>query len=205
MDHTKPLLFLDHCSRPSGERSPADLLCFWRFYVSLGIMRIGNELLTTGQAAELLGCSRQHVVDLCDEGKLDHQSTGKHRRVRQQDIEAYLQRLSARPRREALRSLWLNRAVAGKIARDPEGVLAKARQNLRRFRRIHARGTALPWLDEWEHILDEGPDAVMRTLVSETPHATDLRQNSPFPGVLSERERRDVLEAFSRYWERRAA
>jgi excisionase family DNA binding protein len=30
----------------------------------------GTELLTTGQAAKLLGCSRQHVVDLCERGRL---------------------------------------------------------------------------------------------------------------------------------------
>lgn len=163
-----------------------------------------RELLTTGQAAELLGCSRQHVVDLCDEGKLTYQTTGTHRRVSRQDLDAYLQR-GDQPRREALRSLWLNRAIAGKLARDPERVLAKARENLNRFRRIHARGTVRRWLDEWERVINEGPEAAMRALVSETSHAADLRQNSPFPGVLTPHERRQVLDAFARHWNQRAA
>jgi hypothetical protein len=30
----------------------------------------GQELLSTGEAAALLGVSRQHVVDLCDAGAL---------------------------------------------------------------------------------------------------------------------------------------
>ena len=76
---------------------------------------------------------------------------------------------------------------------------------LERFRGIHARGSVHRWLEEWERIIDQGPESVMRTLTANTPQAADLRQNSPFPGVLSEAERRAVLEAFSRYWARRAA
>lgn len=168
-------------------------------------MRMEHDLLTTGEAAKLLGCSRQHVVDLCDEGKLPYQTTGTHRRVLRQDLDAYIQRGDPQHRRETLRSLWLNRAIAGKLAHDPERVLAKARQNLDRFRRIHGRGTVRRWLDEWERIIDEGPEAVMRTLAAETSHAADLRQNSPFPGVLTQHERRQVLDAFARHWNRRAA
>ena len=167
-------------------------------------MRISGDLLSTGQAAELLGCSRQHVVDLCEAGRLPCQAIGKHRRVRRADLSAFLP-AERGPRREFVRSLWLNRAVAGKLARDPDRVLAKARNNLERFRGIHAGGSVRRWLDEWERIVEEGPESVMRTLTAETPHAADLRQNSPFPGVLSEAERRSVLAAFARYWERRAA
>ena len=164
-------------------------------------VRTDTDLLSTGKAAKLLGCSRQHVVDLCDEGKLGCQRTGVHRRVRRADLEAFIGR---RPRREQLRSLWLNRVVAGKLAQDPDRVLARARRNLERFQAIHAGGTAVRWLDEWQRIIAQGPEAVMRTLTSEAPHAADLRQNSPFAGVLSESERRDVLESFTRHWERRA-
>jgi len=168
----------------------------------MGEGRTDTDLLSTGKAAKLLGCSRQHVVDLCDEGKLGCQRAGVHRRVRRDDLEAFIGR---RPRREELRSLWLNRAVAGKVAQDPDRVLALARRNLERFRAIHAGGTVVRWLDEWRRIIAEGPEAVMRTLTSETAHAADLRQNSPFAGVLSESERRHVLESFTRNWERRAA
>ncbi len=97
-----------------------------------------------------------------------------------------------------------NRVVAGKLAQDPDRVLARARRNLERFQAIHAGATVVRWLDEWQGIIAQGPEAVMRTLTSEAPHAADLRQNSPFAGVLSESERRDVLESFTRHWERRA-
>ncbi|HEV2251157.1 MAG TPA: hypothetical protein VGT60_11700 [Candidatus Limnocylindria bacterium] len=107
--------------------------------------------------------------------------------------------------REELRSLWVNRAVAAHLARDPERILRRARKNLDRFSRIHAGGSAKPWLERWRTVLDQGPEAVMQVLTSTAPEATELRQNSPFPGVLPEKERRDVLESFATYWRRTAA
>ncbi|MPY81460.1 MAG: helix-turn-helix domain-containing protein, partial [Actinophytocola sp.] len=38
----------------------------------------GEQLLSTGQAAEVLGCSRQHVVDLCSSGQLPYVTVGTH-------------------------------------------------------------------------------------------------------------------------------
>lgn len=107
--------------------------------------------------------------------------------------------------REELRSLWLNRAVAARVARDPVRVLAHARKNLDRFSEVHAGSTTQHWLDRWRDVLDQGPEIVMEMLTSATPDAAELRQNSPFPGVLPERERRDVLDSFSRYWKRTEA
>jgi excisionase family DNA binding protein len=165
-------------------------------------------LLTTGKAAEVIGCSRQHVVDLCNAGTLPHQLTPVHRRIRREDAEALARRRTARRpqlRREELRSLWLNRAIAGKLATDPEPVLQIARDNLARFTEIHRGGTVEHWLQAWRAILGAGPEAVMDTLTSTDPHAIELRQNSPFPGVLSDDERHAVLASFKRYWRQQQA
>jgi excisionase family DNA binding protein len=68
------------------------------------------DLITTGCAAALLGCSRQHVVDLCTQRALPFVSVGSHRRVRRADVTAL-----ARPAlsRDQERSLWLHRVAAG--------------------------------------------------------------------------------------------
>lgn len=152
-----------------------------------------SDLLTTQHAATLLGCSRQHVVDLCASGKLPYVRIGTHRRIRRADIEALK---AIRPlRREELRSLWLHRAVAGKVVADPDRAIATARRNISRFREIQPR--ARTWLDAWDRILDAGPERVLETLTSSARDAIDLRQNTPFVGLLNEKERLAILSSFA--------
>jgi len=152
-----------------------------------------SELLTTRQAAEVLGCSRQHVVDLCDAGRLPFARIGTHRRIRRRDLEALTPARTLR--REALRSLWLHRAVAGRFVTDPPAAIALARSNLRRIREIQPRAGV--WLDAWDRVLDAGAESLLEVLTSTSRSAIDLRQNTPFAGVLSEAERQAILSAFA--------
>ena len=150
----------------------------------------------------LLRSSRQHVVDMCERGLLPYVKVGSHRRLRRPDVEAVL-----RPEltRDQLKALWLHRAVAGRLVQDPDAVLAKATVNLERLRRVHPDGMAAMWLDRWGMVLDTGIEAVLDTLASRAPEAIELRQNSPFAGVLSEAERQAVLAAFAGFWRSRHA
>jgi len=161
------------------------------------------DLLTTGEAAALLGCSRQHVVDLCARGDLPCLTVGTHRRVRRADVEALATApvgARGRARRpEQVRSLWLHRAVAGRLARDPERVLRRARRNLERLERAHPAGTSSRWLARWRRLVEEGPEAVMRVLGAESAEADELRRNSPFAGVLPDAERLAILRACRRH------
>jgi len=156
-------------------------------------------LLTTGEAARFLRSSRQHVVDLCERGLLPYVKVGAHRRVWRADIEAML---APELTRDQTKALWLHRAVAGRLVADPDAVLTKARANLGRLRRIHPDGMAAVWLNRWQAALDEGAEAVLEVLTSRAPHAVELRQNSPFAGVLTETERHAVLAAFAASWQR---
>lgn len=154
-------------------------------------------MLTTGEVATMLRSSRQHVVDLCERGVLPFVRVGSHRRIRREDVDALLrpkQRLS----RDQLKALWLHRAIAGSLVTNPDDVLEKARVNLDRLLRQH-RGTMTEvWLSRWQETLDEGAEAVLDVLTSREPDAVELRQNSPFAGVLPEAQRRQVLESFRR-------
>jgi len=156
-----------------------------------------DELLTTGEAAKILNASRQHVVDLCESGDLPFVTTGVHRRVRRGDVEA-LRTRTQRLTRDQLRSLWLSHAVAGRLVADPETVLDLAHVNLETMRAAHPRGLAARWLDEWAKLLDGPVERVLEALTSRAPRFRELRQNSPFAAVLSDEERRAVLDAFSR-------
>jgi excisionase family DNA binding protein len=156
------------------------------------------DLITTGEAARLLGCSRQHIVDLCDAGRLSAtREGGSHRRVHRSDVLALIRRA---PTRDQELSRWLHTAIAGRLVTEPDFVLGRARENLERFARIHQGTMAERWLDLWRATLDSGPDQVLAVLISDTPQATDLRQNSPFTGILPEDERRKVLSSFRGHW-----
>jgi excisionase family DNA binding protein len=157
-----------------------------------------EDLIRTGEAAVLLGCSRQHVVDLCDSGRLPVvRGGGSHRHVRRSDVLA----MARRPlTREQEQSRWLHAAIASRLVAEPDLVLGRARDNLDRFSAVHAGTMASHWLGLWRDALDAGPDQVLTVLVSEAPQAAEMRQNSPFTGILPPDERRAVLESFRRHW-----
>jgi excisionase family DNA binding protein len=168
---------------------------------------IAGELLTTGQVALLLGCSRQHVVDLCESGALACVTIGTHRRVTRADVTAFARRdePASRLTRDQLRSLWLHRAVAGHVAEDPDAVLARARATIDRWLASRPPGGATRALERWREIIGQGPEAVMEMLVSSSPAARELRQSSPFTRVLSEAERQSIVRSFHRHWIRERA
>ena len=161
-----------------------------------------SERLTTGEAAKLLGTSRQQVVNLCERGDLPFVMVGKHRRVERSAVEALLRPKPALTR-DQLKSLWLHQAVAGNLVTDPDAVLSKAAVNLDRLSAQHQGTMTEVWLTRWRELLRQGPGAVLQALTD--PESVELRQNSPFAGVLSGPQRKQVLDAFGRSgWERAA-
>lgn len=54
----------------------------------VSIVPVATEL-TTQAAAELIGCSRPHVVKLLESGKIKFTKVGKHRRIRYEDVILY--------------------------------------------------------------------------------------------------------------------
>lgn len=153
-----------------------------------------HGLVTTGQAAILLRTSRAHVVDLCLRGLLPFVRVGGQRRIRRADVEALIE---PGLNRDELQTLWLHRAVAGKVVANPSAILAAAAINLRRLRRMHPEGRAWEWLDRWDAVFEEGVEAVLEALTSSAGYAVELRRMSPFTGILTEVERQTVIVAFA--------
>ncbi len=58
----------------------------------VSIVPIAAEV-TTQKAAEILGCSRPHLVKLLEAGKIEFAKVGKHRRIRYEDVLKYKQEL----------------------------------------------------------------------------------------------------------------
>lgn len=157
-----------------------------------------QDLLTTGQVAALLGTTPRHVVNLCLRGELPYSMAGTHRRIRRADALMLAGRAAASQggplTADQLRSLWLHRAAAGRVARDPLGTLEYARRTIERL--LEGEPAGARWLRHWLDLIDRGPDAVMRAMTSIDPLARELRQNSPFLGLLPDDERRAILDAF---------
>lgn len=104
--------------------------------------------------------------------------------------------------REERRSLHVHAAISRRIVADPEGALARARRNVQTMRKAN-RGAA-PLLQEWRRVLDDGIGRVLQVLADPGEHARELRQVTPFAGLLTTRERQQVYRSF-REAERRAA
>lgn len=70
---------------------------------SITVVPVGKEV-TTQQAADLLNVSRQYLVRLLDEGRIPFRKTGKHRRLRIEDVLAFKEERD-KNRRAGLREL----------------------------------------------------------------------------------------------------
>jgi len=200
---------LDHASRRNPKNTIRGcILCCLCLCASVFHMRrhiaeaeiqeaTDDEVLTTGEAARILNSSRQHVVDLCNRGDLPFTTVGTHRRIRRSDVEALAER-TLRLTRDQRRSLWLTYAIAGRLVAAPEPSLETAASNLEKMRES-ARGQAQSWLDEWERLLAGPVPVLLGAMTSRSQYGRELRQNSPFAGILSETERAQVLAAWHRY------
>lgn len=155
-----------------------------------------GDLLTTGEAARALGVSRQHVVDLCDAGDLPHTLVGKHRRIARSDVEA-LRTGRTRMNKQDAQSLLLAYAIAGEVVRDPVATLDKARANLRSMLQAPHAGATRVWLREWDNLLNGSTVDLLLALTANSQRSRELRQNSPFAGVLSQEVRQRALQLAS--------
>lgn len=91
------------------------------------------------------------------------------------------------------------RLVAARL-RDQPGLLSVARDNLDRWSRLNAESPSLlRCYAEWESILDRPLKEISGVLCAETDEGQRLRQNSPFAGVLSVEEVRDIKNRHRRH------
>ena len=64
----------------------------------ISIVPIATEM-TTQAAAELIGCSRPHLVKLLETGEINFTKVGKHRRVKYEDVIDYKKKMKANQER----------------------------------------------------------------------------------------------------------
>ncbi len=67
----------------------------------ISIVPLATEV-TTQSAAEMLGCSRPHLVKLLEEGKIEYTKIGKHRRIMYEDVVNYKQKMKEEQKKHLL-------------------------------------------------------------------------------------------------------
>ncbi len=102
-----------------------------------------------------------------------------------------------------LRSLAYHRLVAERLERDPEGLERDPEVLLR------ARGRVASWVTDggpahpvyarrWQAVLERQVAEIVRILADDDEASRDLRQNTPFAGVLTSEERWRVIREVGR-------
>ena len=64
----------------------------------ISIVPIATEI-TTQAAAELIGCSRPHLIKLLENGEIKFTKIGKHRRIKYQDVLEYKKKVKTEQRK----------------------------------------------------------------------------------------------------------
>lgn len=100
----------------------------------------------------------------------------------------------ARARRER-RERAVGAAVAAAVRDNWDRARAYGQANLERLVEQVGTNRSVRLLDEWRELIDAGPNAVATALVAPGVHGHDLRQMSPFAGLISDDERRAALAA----------
>ena len=91
------------------------------------------------------------------------------------------------------RSLALHRLIAVKIRGDL-ALLERAKQILQRWR-MSVSPRAHAYLDEWQRLIDQGPDVCLAVAVEDSQRAAALRQASPLACLLTPKERFEFLKS----------
>ena len=97
--------------------------------------------------------------------------------------------------RDQKRSLFLHAAIAEELKNRPIEVVEIARRNISRMRSRNPGAWKL--LDEWEQIVEGTTDEIVARMLDPSDRGQNLRQVTPFAGVLTPTQRFDVYRSFA--------
>ncbi|EKD50707.1 MAG: putative transcriptional regulatory protein [uncultured bacterium] len=98
--------------------------------------------------------------------------------------------------REDKRSLAFHQAIAEKIRQNPSACINKAKQNLQVLQTKHKEANLL-W-NQWKKWLNMPVESLVQKILDPGISARDLRQVSPFSGLLTPKERLQILKNFQK-------
>lgn len=96
-------------------------------------------------------------------------------------------------RREEALNLALHREIAKKLIDTPDEVRTVARRNIPKIRQNVSGAGPVGLVNEWEQLISGPVNVLLSAMLDESRHGSELRQNTPFAGVLSQDERLSVI------------
>ena len=96
--------------------------------------------------------------------------------------------------RDQTRSLTLHAAIAQQLQKHGVEAIEIARGNVSRMRTLNPHASRL--LNEWEWILEQTIDQIIAKMLDPSAHGRDLRQVTPFAGLLTPAQRANVYSSF---------
>lgn len=96
--------------------------------------------------------------------------------------------------RSQARSIALHTEISHELRKLGSEGINIARRNISRMREQNPH--AYPLLDEWERILEGTIDQIVARMLDPSEHGRDLRQVTPFAGILSPAQRTAVYKSF---------
>jgi len=90
--------------------------------------------------------------------------------------------------------LELHRTLLGKLLTDLGPAREVAQRNIERMRDSVRGAQAQSWLNEWAELVDEAGPRLVDVFIGEDERSIDLRQVSPFAGMLTQEEREAAIE-----------
>ena len=91
-------------------------------------------------------------------------------------------------------NLAYHQEIAARLRVTPEDILARARSNLKRWLVAHAGTGTGRALEEWQTLIETRTISELIVIITEdSDEGQRLRQSTPFVGVLSAQERKDLF------------
>jgi transcriptional regulator with XRE-family HTH domain len=100
--------------------------------------------------------------------------------------------------REDERSLAYHRALAAKLRKEPGPVVGKAKQTLMKL--TESQPGARPLLHRWGQWLELPTEALISRILDPGAEAREMRQVTPFAGLLAPKERARILREFRKQY-----
>ena len=96
-------------------------------------------------------------------------------------------------RQQDLRSLAFHRAIAEKLRENP-GLVSVAFDNIARWTRLGYGRSGWALYDRWKELLNGPFEILLEKLTEDSDSMQQLRQATPFAGILTNSERSEIIE-----------